>query len=69
MIFQAYKMLHPCGGIWTHNQIYLIRRFSSIRVPAGSVRSSFSSALDDVRRLRASGFVASVRVLTPINQQ
>ena len=69
MIFQAYKMLYPCGGIWIHNQIYLLRRFSSLRVPAGPVRSSFSSALDDVRRLRALGFVASVRVLTPTNQQ
>ena len=69
MIFQAYKMLHPCGGIWTHNQIYLVRRFTSLRVPAAPVRSSFLSAFDDVRRLRAFGFVASVRVLTPSNQQ
>ena len=36
-------------------------------VPAGLVRSSFADAFADVKRLRASGYVAAVRVL-PFNQ-
>ena len=68
MTFQAYKMLHPCGGIWSQNQIYLVRRFPSLCVPAAPVRSSFSEAFGDVRALRKSGFIASVRLISSTNQ-
>ena len=65
MIFQAFRTLYPSSGSYSAKvQNGFIAKYSSLRVPCAPVRSSFSSALDDVRRFRALGYVSTVRMVS-----
>lgn len=65
MVFQAFRSRYPVSvPVSAHAENLFILNSPSWRVPAGPVRSSFADAFADVKRLRASGFVAAVRSLS-----
>ena len=69
MIYQAYRTRYVCKSprsVRVENN--LIIKYRSLRVPCAPCRSSFSVALEDVKKARKAGFVAAVRPLVSTNQ-
>ena len=65
MIYQAFRSRYSHSvPVSSRAEISFIADSPSWRVPAAPVRSSFAEAFADVKRLRASGWVAAVRSLS-----
>lgn len=65
MVYQAFRSRYPHSvPVSARAEIAFILDSPSWRVPAAPVRSSFAEAFADVKRLRASGWVAAVRSLS-----
>lgn len=64
MIFQAYRSKFAVCSATSAVDNSFILNYPNYCVPAAPVRSGFAAAFEDVKRLRASGYVAAVRVLS-----
>lgn len=69
MVFQAFRSLHASPVSQSVlKQICFVSRSIRFRFPCAPVRSSFSAALDDVKRFRSLGYHAAVIPFQPSNQ-
>ena len=70
MLFQAFRFKYPVQSAAYKNAARALLSFSassSFCVPCAPARSSFASAMDDVRRARELGHVANVRIVSNSN--
>lgn len=78
MIFQAYRFRSVSSSVVSSSSKRVLYRalldcvghplMGALAVPCGPCRSSFSSAMDDVRHARKIGYTAFVRSLNSTNQ-